>query len=183
MSVSLADLEKQLRAVTKSGKYVVGGKEVLNSLKGSKLVVWSASANVPAKILDECKNLQVPALRFGGSSIELGRTCGIPFKVSVIAVKSAGDAVLSPFQNSKDYSRPGVVVQMAAKVPAVKGEELGKVEANQKLKAPKNKEEGEPKPKKSARGKTEKEKKDTKKDSKKGKKKDQETEPNEGEEQ
>jgi large subunit ribosomal protein L30e len=99
-----ADLERQLKAVTKTGKYVVGRREVLGSLKGSKLVVWSASANVPPQILNECKTLQVPAIRFDGNPIELGRTCGIPYKVSVIAVKSPGDAVLSSFESSKDYS-------------------------------------------------------------------------------
>lgn len=112
MSVSLTDLERQLKAVTKTGKYIVGRKEVLGSLKGSKLVVWSASANVPPQILNECKTLQVPAIRFDGNPIELGRTCGIPYKVSVIAVKSAGDAVLSSFENSKDYSEQRSSIQV-----------------------------------------------------------------------
>lgn len=112
MSVSLVDLEKQLKSVTKTGKYVVGRKEVLNGLKGSKLVVWSASANVPPRILDECKSLRVPAVRFDGNPIELGKTCGIPYKVSVIAVKSAGDAVLRSFENSEEYSNPKSGLQM-----------------------------------------------------------------------
>ncbi len=103
-TISGADLERQLKAVTKTGKYVVGRREVLGSLKGSKLVVWSASANVPPQILNECRTLQVPAIRFDGNPIELGRTCGIPYKVSVIAVKSPGDAVLTTFETSKDYS-------------------------------------------------------------------------------
>jgi large subunit ribosomal protein L30e len=104
MPLSVPDLERQLKSVTKTGKYVVGRKEVLGSLKGSKLVVWSASANVPPQILSECKTLQVPAIRFDGNPIELGKVCGIPYKVSVIAVKSPGDAVLSTFENSKDYT-------------------------------------------------------------------------------
>ena len=103
---SLTDLEKRLKSATKTGKWVVGRKEVLSSLKGSKLLVWSASANVPSEILSQCKSLQVPALRFDGDPMALGATCGIPYKVSVLAVKSSGDADLSAYANSQDYSSP-----------------------------------------------------------------------------
>ncbi len=81
----------------------MGRREVSSSLKGSKLLVWSASANVPQTILDECKSLSVPAIKFAGNPVELGRACGIPFRVSVIALKSTGDADLSAFSKSSDY--------------------------------------------------------------------------------
>ncbi len=81
----------------------MGRREVSSSLKGSKLLVWSASANLPQLILDECKNLSVPAIKFAGNPVELGRACGIPFRVSVIALKSVGDADLSGFAKSSDY--------------------------------------------------------------------------------
>lgn len=104
--VTSSDLEKQLKVATRTGKYVVGRREVLGSLKGSKILVWSSSANVPPEILAQCKSLSIPAIRFDGNPIELGRMCGIPFKVSVIAVKSPGDADLDPFGSSQDYSLP-----------------------------------------------------------------------------
>jgi large subunit ribosomal protein L30e len=103
------ELEKQLKLVKKTGSYIVGRREVSNSLKGSRLLVWSASANVPQLILDECKNLSVPAIKFAGNPVELGRACGIPFRVSVIALKAAGDADLSAFTKAADY-HSGVVV-------------------------------------------------------------------------
>jgi len=103
------ELEKQLKLVKKTGSYIVGRREVSNSLKGSKLLVWSASANVPQLILDECKNLSVPAIKFAGNPVELGRACGIPFRVSVIALKAAGDADLSAFTKASDY-HSGVIV-------------------------------------------------------------------------
>ena len=167
MSASVVDLEKQLKAVTKTGKYVVGRKEVLNGLKGSKLVVWSASANVPPRILNECRNLQVPAVRFDGNPIELGKTCGIPYKVSVIAVKSAGDASLGTFEKSEDYANPKSGLQRqqeAQQIPLVKIQEKEeKQEAKQKDKprtAKKNKEDVKSESRKSSRTKKGKEAKE-----------------------
>ena len=120
MPTTASELEKQLRAATRTGKYIVGRKEVLGSLKGSKLLVWSASANLPPEILNQCQSLEIPALRFDGNPIELGRACGIPYKVSVIAVRSAGDADLSNFSGSRDYSpaRPGILAQTRTLAPA-----------------------------------------------------------------
>ncbi len=176
MSASVVDLEKQLKAVTKTGKYVVGRKEVLNGLKGSKLVVWSASANVPPRILDECRNLQVPAVRFDGNPIELGRTCGIPYKVSVIAVKSAGDASLGTFEKSEDYANPksGLQMQQAAQqIPPVKIQEKEeKQEAKEKdnsRAAKKKKEDVKSESRKSSRTKKEQEVKERAKPSRKAK--------------
>jgi large subunit ribosomal protein L30e len=103
------ELEKQLKLVKKTGSYIVGRREVSSSLKGSKLLVWSASANVPQTILDECRSFSVPAIKFAGNPVELGHACGIPFRVSVIALKSAGDADLSAFNKSSDYFS-GVVI-------------------------------------------------------------------------
>jgi len=97
------ELEKQLKLVKKTGSFVVGRREVSSSIKGSKLLVWSASANLPQLILDECKNLSIPAIKFAGNPVELGRACGIPFRVSVIALKSVGDADISGFTKSTDY--------------------------------------------------------------------------------
>ena len=97
------ELEKQLKLVAKTGKYIVGRREVMSGIKGSKLLVWSVSAGLPQSILDDSKNLQIPAVRFNGNPVELGRACGIPFRVSVIAVKSAGDADLKAYSNSADY--------------------------------------------------------------------------------
>ena len=97
------ELEKQLKIAAKTGKYIVGRREVLSGVKGSSLLVWSASANVPQQILDECKALSVPAVKFKGNPVELGHACGIPFRVSVIALKTTGDADLAAYSNSSDY--------------------------------------------------------------------------------
>lgn len=122
------ELEKQLKIAAKTGKYVVGRREILNGIKGSKLLVWSASANVPQRILDECKALSVPAVKFDGNPVELGRACGIPFRVSVIAVKSTGDADLRAYSNSSDY-----VSLTQVSLPAAKEETVETPKKEEKL--------------------------------------------------
>jgi large subunit ribosomal protein L30e len=102
MSANL-ELEKQLKLAKRTGSYLVGRREVQSGIKGSKLLVWSASANVPQTILDESRNLSIPSIKFSGNPVELGRACGIPFRVSVIAIKSPGDADLTGFTKSADY--------------------------------------------------------------------------------
>jgi large subunit ribosomal protein L30e len=145
------DLEKQLKLVAKTGSYLVGRREVSHSLKGSKLLVWSASANVPQTILDECKNLSVPAIKFTGNPVELGRACGIPFRVSVIALKSPGDADLSPYTKSSDYFS-GVVVappkNEPEEAPSPKKQAQEKEEPKSEKKAKKVPEAAEKKPRK-----------------------------------
>jgi len=108
------ELEKQLKLAAKTGNYIVGRREVLSGVKGSKLLVWSVSANVPQGILDEARTLAVPAVRFNGNPVELGRSCGIPFRVSVIALKSPGDADISSFSKSSDYSSSAVNTSFAS---------------------------------------------------------------------
>jgi hypothetical protein len=70
-------------------------------------LVWSASAGIPPPILAESRTLAIPSIRFDGNPIELGKACGIPYKVSVFAIKAGGDAVLSQFESSKDYGSDG----------------------------------------------------------------------------
>ena len=138
------DLEKQLKLVAKTGKYVVGRREVMSGIKGTKLLVWSASAGLPQTILDDSRNLQIPAVRFGGNPVELGRACGIPFRVSVIAVKSVGDADLKAYSNSADYSVSAVSSGLTSmQTPESPEEEEEVVEVTTKRKKSATKEKSE----------------------------------------
>ena len=120
--VETRDLEKQLKLAAKTGKYVVGRREVLSGVKGSKLLVWSASANIPQQILDDCRAQSIPAVKFEGNPVELGKACGIPFRVSIIAVKTPGDADLSHFYNANDYASSQIMPLPAKSEKAVEEE-------------------------------------------------------------
>ena len=87
-------LEKALKEATKEKKSVMGAKQVLNSIKNSKLIVMSQSisTNNLEKILENAKKENVSTVQFDGTSIALGRLCGLQFRVSTISLTSITDA-------------------------------------------------------------------------------------------
>ena len=87
-------LEKALKDAMKEKKSILGSKEVLNSIKDSKLVVLSQSApkKTADKILENAKKEKISTLQFEGSSVALGRLCGLQFRVSAISLTSLSDA-------------------------------------------------------------------------------------------
>ena len=87
-------LEKTLKDARKEKKTILGSKEVLNSLKDSKLIVLSRSApKISAeKIIEGAKKEKISTLQFEGSSVALGRLCGLQFRVSTISLTDVSDA-------------------------------------------------------------------------------------------
>ena len=88
---------KTMKVIVKDGKYDLGVKESLKSLKSTKLLVYSDSLDEAtiSNIEKSCKKSSVPTIAYSGSSMTLGLICGKPFKVSSISVKSTGDADIS----------------------------------------------------------------------------------------
>jgi large subunit ribosomal protein L30e len=87
-------LEKALKDSMKEKKSILGSKQVLDSLKKSKLVILSQSApkKFTDKIIEGAKKEKVSTLQFEGSSVALGRLCGLQFRVSTISLTSVSDA-------------------------------------------------------------------------------------------
>ena len=83
-------LEKALTGAIKERKHTLGTKQVVSSMKNSKLVVISRSlsTNLSKKIEETAQNHNVPLIHFNDTSIELGKLCGIKFRVSVISLSS-----------------------------------------------------------------------------------------------
>lgn len=88
------ELSRVLRLAIKTGKCVIGIKQVSQSVKGARLIILS-SLQSSSKILELCKLNSVPLIVYKGSSIKLGQLCGKPFKISAIAIKSPGEADLT----------------------------------------------------------------------------------------
>jgi large subunit ribosomal protein L30e len=97
-------LEKALKDAMKEKKSILGSKQVLNSINNSKLVVLSQSApkETADKILENAKKDKISTLQFEGSSVALGRLCGLQFRVSTISLTSLSDANIKSIIKESD---------------------------------------------------------------------------------
>lgn len=87
-------LEKALKDSIKENKCTFGTKEVINSAKNTKLIVVSQSlTNTNSqKITDVAQKEKVPTVKFAGTSVALGKLCGLQFRISTIAFNSITEA-------------------------------------------------------------------------------------------
>lgn len=87
-------LEKLLKDARKENNLVLGTKQVLNSVKESKLVVLSQSVEkeMSEKIKSSAEEGQVPMVEFDGTSVALGKLCGLQFRISTLSFTSLTDA-------------------------------------------------------------------------------------------
>jgi|TARA_B100000959_G_scaffold283421_1_gene352295 large subunit ribosomal protein L30e len=83
-------LEKSLKDARKENKLTMGSKQVLNSVNNSKLIVLSQSVSKEMfeKIESDAKKQKVPLVNFQGTSVALGRMCGLQFRISTISFTS-----------------------------------------------------------------------------------------------
>ena len=87
-------LEKSLKDARKEDQLTMGTKQVINSIKNSKLIVLSQSMSKTTieKIESDAKKEKVPLVNFQGTSVALGRLCGLQFRISTISFTSITDA-------------------------------------------------------------------------------------------
>jgi large subunit ribosomal protein L30e len=87
-------LEKSLRDARKEDHLTMGTKQVLNSVKNSKLIILSQSIKkeMLEKIESDAKKEKIPLVNFQGTSVALGRLCGLQFRISTISFTSIDDA-------------------------------------------------------------------------------------------
>jgi len=87
-------LEKSLKDARKEDRLTMGSRQVLNSMKNSKLIVLSQSVKKEMfeKIESDAKKEKIPLVNFQGTSVALGRLCGLQFRISTISFTSIDDA-------------------------------------------------------------------------------------------
>ena len=83
-------LEKVIKDAITADKYKSGVKEVLQSVKGSKLIIVSKSIDSEdgKKLEDQAKSANIPIYDYPGTSMQLGKLCNKPFRITAIAIKS-----------------------------------------------------------------------------------------------
>ena len=89
-------LEKSLRDARKDDNLIMGAKQVLSSVKNLKLIVLSQSVKkeMLEKIESDAKKEKIPLVNFQGTSVALGRLCGLQFRISTISFTSLDDAIV-----------------------------------------------------------------------------------------
>ena len=90
-------LDKVLKDAIAANKYKCGTKQVLKSIKGSKLIVISNTIppDFRSKIESEANQENVPIFQYDGNSFRLGKLCNKPFRINVIALKSGTEAQIN----------------------------------------------------------------------------------------
>jgi len=101
----MKNLEKIIKEAISSNKCKIGTRQVMGSIRGSKLIVLSNSlmSRNKSKILEEAKSAQVPTLNYDGNSVQLGRLCNKTFRISALSLRIGKDneiqELLSEFGN------------------------------------------------------------------------------------
>ena len=89
-------LAKTLKDAVRENRLVAGARQVMNGAGGSSLVVLSES-NGSALLQRAAKSAEdagVPTLKYGGTSVALGKLCGLQFRVSALSLKGVDDSVV-----------------------------------------------------------------------------------------
>uniref|UniRef100_A0A0B7BW86 Large ribosomal subunit protein eL30 n=1 Tax=Arion vulgaris TaxID=1028688 RepID=A0A0B7BW86_9EUPU len=90
------NVNARLGMVMKSGKYCLGYKQTLKSLRTGKAKLVIISNNTPAIRKSEVEYYALLSKtgvhEYNGSNIELGTACGKYFRVGVLAVIDQGDS-------------------------------------------------------------------------------------------
>jgi len=92
----MVDPDKAIYSAVRTGKVVFGSRRSLNLLKTGKARMIIVASNAPKDLrmlVDYySKGASIPVYVYNGTSIELGRVCGKPFPVMMLAVRDPGES-------------------------------------------------------------------------------------------
>ncbi|HEX9678343.1 ribosomal L7Ae/L30e/S12e/Gadd45 family protein [Nitrososphaera sp.] len=99
----MKSLEKLVKDAVAADNYKSGTKQVLQAAKSSKLIVLSKSLNAAdrAKLDEHARSTNVAICEFDGNSVQLGKLCNKPFRVTAIAIQSGTDAQIKAVMDER----------------------------------------------------------------------------------
>jgi len=102
--LSRPELEREIKNVIRTGKYILGSKRSLKAVLMGKARAVIVASKIPpaveADVVHYAKLSGIPVIRYPGTSYELGLICGRQFPVSVMAVLDFGESKLSEVGSS-----------------------------------------------------------------------------------
>ncbi|KAI6205256.1 60S ribosomal protein L30 [Aphelenchoides besseyi] len=120
---SAENINSRLAMVTKSGKYVLGYKQTLRSLRSGKAKLVIISSNTPSLRRSEIEYYAMLSKtgvhEYHGNNIELGTACGKLFRVAVLSITDPGDSDIIRVIPSAEDRFEFVIEQTGCTIPNV----------------------------------------------------------------
>ena len=86
-------LAKTLKDAVREKRVTIGARQVLKSMPDSNLVVFSNS-NSPGQVKEAAEKAGVASVGFDGTSVALGKLCGMQFRVSALSLRDVDASVV-----------------------------------------------------------------------------------------
>ena len=101
-------LAKVLKDAAREKRIIVGARQVLKAAADSNLVVLSNSDDFE-DIVEATQKDGVPTLQFDGTSVALGKLCGIQFRVSALSLNGVDGSIVQSVIKENESPAQGVV--------------------------------------------------------------------------
>ena len=97
-------LAKTLKDAVREKRLVTGARQVMNAAGDSSLVVLSDPNNAALshKTSESAEKAKVPVMRYGGTSVALGKLCGLQFRVSALAIVGVDDSMVQSIMKENE---------------------------------------------------------------------------------
>ena len=86
------DFNTSLRKAVKTGTVFLGQNKTQECIEEGKAKLVVVAENSPDSVKNLTKETDIPVYIYEGSSVQLGKACGMPYVVSALAVIEPGES-------------------------------------------------------------------------------------------
>ncbi len=86
------DFNASLRKAVKTGTVFLGRNKTQECIEEGKAKLVVVATNSPESVKNIVKEIDTPVYIYEGSSVQLGKACGMPYVVSALAVIEPGES-------------------------------------------------------------------------------------------
>ncbi len=86
------DFNASLRKAVKTGTVFLGQNKTRECIEEGKAKLVVMAKNSPETVKGLMKESEIPVYIYDGSSVQLGKACGMPYVVSALAVIEPGES-------------------------------------------------------------------------------------------
>ncbi|ABN56236.1 MULTISPECIES: 50S ribosomal protein L30e [Methanoculleus] len=86
------DFNASLRKAVKTGTVFLGRNKTRESIEAGKAKLVVVARNSPESVKNLVNEIDIPVYAYEGSSVQLGKACGMPYVVSALAVIEPGES-------------------------------------------------------------------------------------------